>query len=162
LSDVDASAWPYVEIFTDGACSPNPGIGGWAAILVSPGHGNFTKELSGAEARTTNNRMELMGAIQGLNALKRPCRVKLVTDSQYLSEAFSAGWLENWKRKGWRTSSRQPVQNEDLWRELDRLAHVHQISWEWVRGHNAHVENERADQLAVEAREALRAQLQGS
>jgi ribonuclease HI len=150
---------PYVEIYTDGACSPNPGIGGWAAILVSPQHGNFRKEISGGDPHTTNNRMELMGAIEGLRALKVPCRVRLVTDSMYLSEAFSAGWLDKWKRKGWRTSSRKPVLNEDLWRELDRLSGIHQIEWEWVRGHNAHTENERADQLAVEAREAIRVRM---
>jgi len=150
---------PYVEIYTDGACAPNPGVGGWAAILVSPRHGNFRKEISGGEPRSTNNRMELTGAIEGLRALKRPSRVRLVTDSMYLSEAFSAGWLEKWKRRGWRTASRQPVQNEDLWRELDRLAEVHKIEWQWVRGHNAHVENDRADQLAVEAREAIRARM---
>ena len=147
---------PYVEIYTDGACSPNPGLGGWAAMLVSPAHNNHTKEISGAEADTTNNRMELTAVVQGLRALNRPCRVKVTTDSQYISRAFTEGWLENWKRKGWQTKDKKPVKNQDLWRELDHLTGVHQVEWEWVKGHAGHRMNERADRLAVEAREALR------
>ncbi|MCZ7686981.1 MAG: ribonuclease HI [Sandaracinaceae bacterium] len=119
---------------------------------MSPTHGNFRREICGAERGTTNNRMELTAAIKGLQALKRPCRVVLTTDSQYLSEAFQAGWLEKWKRNGWRTFNRKPVQNADLWQELVRLAEIHRIDWEWVRGHSNHTENERADELAVRAR----------
>jgi len=149
-------ALPYVEVYTDGACSPNPGLGGWAAILVSPAHDNHTREISGAEPDTTNNRMELTGVVEGLRALTRPCRVRVTTDSQYVSKAFTEGWLENWKRKGWKTKDKKPVKNQDLWRELDRLTGIHQVQWEWVRGHEGHPQNERADRLAVEAREALR------
>jgi ribonuclease HI len=150
---------PYVEIFTDGACSPNPGVGGWGAILVSPQHDNHTREISGAEVEATNNRMELTAAVRALAALKRPCRVKLTTDSQYLSQAFREGWLDRWKRNGWRTRDRQPVKNEDLWRELDRVASIHEVTWEWVEGHAGHPENELADRLAVAAREHLRTNL---
>lgn len=145
---------PVVQIFPDGACSPNPGVGGWAAILISPKHG-VMREISGAEAVTTNNRMELLAAIRGLEALKQPSVVELSTDSQYVQRAFTEGWLENWKRNGWRTSARKPVENADLWRELDRLSTVHQIEWKWVRGHAGHPENKRADELAVEARKRL-------
>jgi ribonuclease HI len=152
---------PFVEIYTDGACSPNPGWGGWAAILVSPHHNRSTKELTGAEQNTTNNRMELTAAIKGLQALKGPSRVRVTTDSIYLSKAFQEGWLENWKVKGWRTAARSPVQNADLWRELDRLSAVHEIEWQWVRGHASHPESVRADELAVAAREALRRQVEG-
>jgi ribonuclease HI len=150
---------PYVEVYTDGACSPNPGIGGWGAILVSPAHGNHTSEISGAEVESTNNRMELTAAVRALEALRRPCRVKLTTDSQYVSQAFREGWLERWKLNGWRTKDRKPVKNDDLWRELDRLAATHEVTWEWVEGHAGHPQNERADRLAVEARERLRADL---
>lgn len=151
---------PLVEIFTDGACSPNPGIGGWGAILISPAHNNFRRELFGAALDTTNNRMELTSAIEGLRALKRPCHVKLTTDSQYLSEAFSGGWLGKWRRNGWRTANRKPVRNADLWHELLRLVEIHKVEWVWVKGHSDHPENTRADQLAVEAREQLRNSLQ--
>ncbi|OJH33623.1 ribonuclease HI [Cystobacter ferrugineus] len=152
---------PYVEIYTDGACSPNPGWGGWAAILVSPQHNRHTKEITGAEQNTTNNRMELTAAIKGLQALKVPSRVRLTTDSTYVSKAFQEGWLENWKAKGWRTAARSPVQNADLWRELDQLSAIHEIEWQWVRGHANHPENARADELAVAAREALRRDVEG-
>ncbi len=123
---------------------------------MSPTHDGHTKEISGAEAETTNNRMELTAVVEGLRALRRPCRVKVTTDSQYISKAFTEGWLENWKRKGWKTKNRKPVKNKDLWLELDRLAGIHQVEWEWVRGHEGHPQNERADELAVQAREALR------
>lgn len=133
-----------VHIWTDGACLGNPGPGGWGALLRWNGH---ERELSGGEPGTTNNRMELMAAIQGLEALKRPCTVRLYTDSQYVQKGISE-WLANWKARGWRTAARQPVKNEDLWRRLDAAAARHTVSWHWVRGHAGHPENERADALA--------------
>ena len=150
---------PQVEIHTDGACSPNPGLGGWGAVLVSPAHGGFTRELSGGESDTTNNRMELTAAIRGLEALKRPCNVKLFTDSQYLAQAFRSGWIEGWKRNGWRTSDKKPVKNVDLWHRLDELTTHHRVEWCWVKGHAGDPQNERADALAVAAREAVAARL---
>jgi len=153
------SSLPLVHIYCDGACSPNPGLGGWGCILVSPAHGHARKELSGAEPDTTNNRMELTAALMALRALKAPCRVELFTDSKYVRNAFEEKWLEKWQRTGWKTSSRQPVQNEDLWRALVEQARVHQVRWNWVRGHSGHEENERADALAVAARLALAAKL---
>lgn len=140
-----------VEIFTDGACRGNPGPGGWGAILRFNG---TEKELFGAEPLTTNNRMELMAAISALGALKRPCRVSLTTDSKYVQQGITE-WLAGWKRKNWKTASRQPVKNVDLWQELDRLAAPHQIQWHWVKGHAGHPENERADQLANRAIDEL-------
>ena len=136
-----------VEIFTDGACRGNPGPGGWGAILRFNG---TEKELYGGEALTTNNRMEMLAAINALATLKRPCRVRLTTDSKYVLQGITE-WLAGWKRKQWKNSSRQPVKNQDLWQELDRLATPHQIDWQWVRGHTGHAENERADQLANRA-----------
>jgi len=133
-----------VEIFTDGACRGNPGPGGWAAILRYRG---VEKELSGYEPDTTNNRMEMMAAISGLEALKRPCRVRLYSDSQYLRDGITK-WIHGWKKRGWRTADKQPVKNIDLWQRLDAAAARHQVGWEWVRGHAAHPENERADALA--------------
>ncbi|MEW6313700.1 MAG: ribonuclease HI [Pseudomonadota bacterium] len=133
-----------VEIFTDGACKGNPGAGGWGALLRYDGK---EKELFGGEAHTTNNRMELMAAIRALEALKRPCRVRLHTDSQYVQQGISS-WIVNWKKRGWRTADKQPVKNADLWQELDRLATQHEVEWIWVRGHSGHDENERADTLA--------------
>jgi ribonuclease HI len=133
-----------VEIFTDGACRGNPGPGGWAAILRYRG---VEKELSGYEANTTNNRMEMMAAISGLEALKRPCRVRLYSDSQYLRDGITK-WIHGWKQRGWRTADRQPVKNIDLWQRLDTAAARHAVEWEWVRGHAGHPENERADALA--------------
>ena len=133
-----------VELFTDGACSGNPGPGGWGAILRMGGH---EKELSGGEPATTNNRMELMAAIAGLNALKQPSQVKLYTDSRYVMDGAMT-WLANWKKRGWKTADKKPVKNEDLWRALDEAMARHQIKWHWVRGHTGHVENERADALA--------------
>ncbi len=133
-----------VEIFTDGACRGNPGPGGWGALLR---HGEHEKELFGGEPLTTNNRMELMAAIVALETLKSPCRVVLTTDSQYVRQGITE-WMANWKRRGWRTASRQPVKNADLWQRLDQAAAPHEVDWRWVRGHSGHVENERADRLA--------------
>src|SRR3954470_22441722 len=147
-----------VRIYCDGACSPNPGIGGWGVVLLSDAHG-ARRELSGAEADTTNNRMELLAAIRGLESLKRPCQVEISTDSQYVHNAFKKGWLDQWQRNGWRTAEKKPVKNEDLWRRLLELGGVHELRWRWVRGHGADVENNRADALAVEARLRLAADL---
>jgi ribonuclease HI len=135
---------PHVLIYTDGACSQNPGPGGWGAILI---FGKHRKELSGGEALTTNNRMELMAAIAALEALKRPARVDLHTDSEYVRNGISQ-WLPGWKRRGWRTAANEPVKNLDLWQRLDSAQARHQVSWHWIRGHAGHAENERADELA--------------
>jgi len=143
-----------VTIFCDGACSPNPGIGGWGAVLIDERSG-VRKEISGGESETTNNRMELTAAIRALEALKRPCAVTVYTDSQYVQNAFTEGWLAKWQGNGWRTSDRKPVSNDDLWRRLIELGAVHDISWRWVRGHADNDGNNRADQLAVSAREEL-------
>lgn len=133
-----------VEIFTDGACRGNPGPGGWGALLRYRGH---EKALYGGERETTNNRMELMAAIKALESLKRPCQVRLTTDSEYVKKGIME-WLANWKRRGWKTAARKPVKNADLWRRLDEAAARHDIQWHWVRGHSGHAENERADELA--------------
>ncbi|MFD1702793.1 ribonuclease HI [Methylopila henanensis] len=133
-----------VEIFTDGACSGNPGPGGWGAILRK---GAVEKELKGGESPTTNNRMELMAAIASLEALTRPCEVVLHTDSQYLRDGVTK-WIHGWKKNGWRTADKKPVKNQDLWERLDAALKVHRIDWRWVKGHAGHPENERADQLA--------------
>jgi ribonuclease HI len=133
-----------VEIYSDGACRGNPGPGGWGVILR---YNAQEKELYGGEADTTNNRMELMAAIRALEALKRRSRVKLYTDSLYVMKGISI-WINDWKRRGWRTADKKPVKNEDLWRRLDELAAKHDIEWHWVRGHAGHPENERADRLA--------------
>lgn len=133
-----------VQIFTDGACSGNPGPGGWGALLRMKGK---EKELCGGEKETTNNRMELTAAIEALNALKRPCEVDLYTDSQYVKGGVT-GWIFNWKRNGWKTSAKKPVKNEDLWRLLDSALERHKVEWHWVKGHAGHEGNERADQLA--------------
>lgn len=133
-----------VDIYTDGACSGNPGPGGWGAILRM---GHHEKELFGGEADTTNNRMELTAVIRALEALKRPVKARIYTDSQYVQKGISE-WIHAWKRRGWKTADNKAVKNSDLWRELDRLAARHRIEWHWVRGHAGHVENERADLLA--------------
>ena len=133
-----------VHIYTDGACRGNPGPGGWGALLV---YGDKEKELYGGEPDTTNNRMELMAAIRALEALKRPCRVVLTTDSEYLRKGITE-WMANWKRRGWKTADKKPVKNRELWQRLDTAASRHRIQWDWVRGHSGHPENERADQLA--------------
>ncbi|WP_448203348.1 ribonuclease HI [Azospirillum sp. sgz302134] len=133
-----------VDIFTDGACSGNPGPGGWGAILR---YGTVEKELYGGEPATTNNRMELMAAIQALEALKRPMKVRLYTDSEYVKNGITQ-WIHGWKAKGWKTADKKPVKNEDLWRRLDAAKQQHDIEFHWVRGHAGHPENERADALA--------------
>lgn len=139
-----------VEIFTDGACKGNPGPGGWGAVIRSGAH---EKELSGGEPDTTNNRMEMMGAIAALNALKRPCHVILTTDSNYVRDGITK-WVHGWKRNGWKTADRKPVKNADLWQALVEAARPHRIEWHWVKGHAGHPENERADQLASDAAKA--------
>lgn len=133
-----------VEIFTDGACSGNPGPGGWGAILR---FGDTEKELSGGDAATTNNRMELMAAIAALEALKRPSTVTLTTDSVYVRDGISK-WVHNWKRNGWKTAAKKPVKNDDLWRRLDAAREPHEVDWRWIKGHAGHAENERCDELA--------------
>lgn len=133
-----------VEIFTDGACKGNPGIGGWGALLKYNGH---TQELFGGEKQTTNNRMELLATIRALEALKRPCNVRLHTDSQYVQKGICE-WIHSWKRRGWQTANKKPVKNADLWKQLDCLCQQHQIEWIWVRGHAGHTGNEHADALA--------------
>ncbi|HEB92811.1 MAG TPA: ribonuclease HI [Gammaproteobacteria bacterium] len=133
-----------VELFTDGACRGNPGPGGWGALLR---FGGTEKELFGGEAETTNNRMELMAAIRGLESLKQPCQVQLTTDSQYVLKGVTE-WMDNWKRRGWKTAAKKPVKNVDLWQRLDKALEPHEVEWQWVRGHTGHVENERADELA--------------
>ncbi|HZS81880.1 MAG TPA: ribonuclease HI [Stellaceae bacterium] len=135
---------PVVDIFTDGACSGNPGPGGWGAILR---YGAVEKELSGGADQTTNNRMEMMAAIAALEALKRPCRVRIHTDSQYLRDGITR-WIRAWKARGWKTAEKQPVKNLDLWQRLEAAMAPHEIEWLWVRGHSGHPENERADALA--------------
>ena len=148
-----------VDIFTDGACSGNPGIGGWGAILR---YKDIEKELSGGELETTNNRMELTAVIQALSALKSVCNISLYTDSQYVMKGVTE-WLESWKANGWRTANKkQPVKNIDLWQQLDELIKKHEIRWIWVKGHNGHAENERCDALARAEVEALRPQVQPS
>ena len=142
-----------VHIWTDGACSGNPGPGGWGAILR---YGDAEKELSGAEAATTNNRMELMAAIEALNALKKPANVKLHTDSKYVMDGVTK-WIHGWKKKGWKTADNKPVKNEDLWRALEAAANRHNVEWQWVKGHAGDPMNERADQLARDAIATLRA-----
>jgi ribonuclease HI len=136
-----------VEIFTDGACKGNPGPGGWGAVIRS---GSHEKELSGGEPLTTNNRMELLAAIRGLEALKRPCEVTLYTDSIYVRDGISK-WIHSWQKNGWRTADRKPVKNAELWQELIAAAAPHRIDWRWVKGHAGHRENERADRLACDA-----------
>ena len=136
-----------VDIFTDGACSGNPGPGGWGALLR---YGRVEKELSGGEAETTNNRMELTAAIRALDALKQPCKVDLYTDSSYVRDGITQ-WIDGWLRNGWKTASRKPVKNADLWQELERARGRHQVTWHWIKGHAGHPENERADELARNA-----------
>ena len=135
---------PLVVIYTDGACSGNPGPGGWGAVLI---YGDTERELCGGEAPTTNNRMELMGAIAALEALKRPCLVDLHTDSQYVQKGISE-WIHGWKARGWKTADKKPVKNDDLWMRLDAATKAHKIKWHWVKGHAGHELNEHADALA--------------
>ena len=143
---------PDVEIFTDGACKGNPGPGGWGAILRSNGK---ERELSGGETLTTNNRMELMAAIEALNALKRPCHVQLWTDSSYVRDGITK-WIHGWRRNGWRTADKKPVKNAELWQALVEAAAPHRVDWHWVKAHAGHPENERADALACAEAEARR------
>jgi ribonuclease HI len=143
----ESSTNSMVEVFTDGACKGNPGPGAWAAILR---FGNHEKTLAGADPDTTNNRMEIMAAIKALEALKRPCSVRIATDSKYLMLGITE-WLKGWKARNWNTSQKKPVKNEDLWKILDELNSKHRVEWIWVQGHVGHVENERADKLARQA-----------
>jgi len=133
-----------IDLFTDGACSGNPGPGGWGAILRWRGH---EKELSGGEAATTNNRMEMLAAIRGLEAIKRPARVNVHTDSQYVMKGITQ-WVKSWKARGWKTADKKPVKNEDLWKRLDAARLRHEVDWRWIKGHAGHEHNERADELA--------------
>lgn len=133
-----------VDVYTDGACKGNPGVGGWGALLQ---YGDRTRELCGGEAHTTNNRMELMAVIRALEALNRKCRIRLHTDSKYVQQGITE-WIHAWKKRGWKTADKKPVKNEDLWRQLDDLAREHEVEWLWVRGHAGHAGNERADELA--------------
>ena len=142
-----------VTIYTDGGADPNPGLGGWAAVLM---FGRHKKELSGAEPDTTNNRMELLAPINALGALSEPCAVMLHTDSEYLQKGISQ-WIAGWKRNGWKTAGKEPVKNKDLWMRLDDLTTIHQISWAWVKAHAGNAMNERCDALVHEARAAFRA-----
>jgi ribonuclease HI len=142
-----------VEIFTDGSCDTTSGRGGWAYLMRYKG---AKRVASGFEPDTTNNRMELTAAVEALVALREPCEVRIVTDSQYLKKAFTDGWLDTWQRNGWRTSSRSPVKNQDLWRRLLELTKDHEVTWAWTRGHAGHAENERVDELALEARKTGR------
>ncbi len=140
-----------VEIFTDGACKGNPGPGGWGVLMRM---GRHAKEMSGGEAETTNNRMELTAAIKALAALTEPCAVDLHSDSKYVVEGMTS-WVDGWQKRGWKTANKRPVQNEDLWRELIEVASRHEVKWNWIKAHNGHPENERADQLASAEAEAI-------
>jgi ribonuclease HI len=143
---------PEVTIYTDGGCAPNPGPGGWGALLR---FGDVEKELCGGAAASTNNQMELTAAISALSALKKPCRVTLYTDSQYLRKGITE-WLSDWKRRGWKTADKQPVKNRELWEQLEALAAIHDVTWKWVKAHAGQVENERVDRLAAAGREPYR------
>lgn len=144
---------PHVELYTDGACSGNPGPGGWAYVLIHPASGT-SRETSGAEPNTTNNRMELIAVIKGLTALKTPTRVELYSDSKYVLDGMKE-WMPAWKQRGWRTADKKPVKNQELWQQLDELISRHDIRFHWVKGHASNPMNNRCDQLAVAAREAL-------
>jgi ribonuclease HI len=143
-STAKSSAKKLVEIFTDGACSGNPGPGGWGAVLR---YGDVEKEMSGGEPATTNNRMEMMAAILAIEAVKRPCEIHLHTDSEYLRQGITT-WIHSWKARGWKTADKKPVKNVDLWQRLELAIETHDVHWHWVKGHSGHIENERADELA--------------
>jgi ribonuclease HI len=143
---------PLVEIYTDGACRGNPGPGGWAALLRM---GDKEREISGGEAPTTNNRMELVAAIRALEALKKPCRVALYTDSNYVRDGITK-WIHGWRRNGWRTADKKPVKNAELWQELFAAAEPHRVEWHWVKGHSGHPENDRVDAIACAEADARR------
>ena len=145
------------EIFTDGACRGNPGPGGWGAIFK---YQTQEKELYGSDPETTNNRMELMAAIKALEALKKPCQIKLTTDSKYVIQGITE-WLANWKKNGWKTAAKKPVKNADLWQRLEQAVQTHQIDWQWVKGHSGHPENERADELANQAIDEMQSAAKG-
>lgn len=145
-----------VTIYTDGACSGNPGPGGWGVILR---YGDTEREMSGGEANTTNNRMELTAAIEALKAMKRPCLIDLYTDSSYVKDGITS-WIKNWKRNGWRTAAKKPVKNAELWQALDSALEIHEVRWHWVKGHAGHPENERADELARAGMEPYKASRQ--
>lgn len=151
MTDTNLGSDDLIEIFTDGACSGNPGPGGWGVVMRWKGH---EKELSGAEAETTNNRMELMAAIGALESLKRGAVAEITTDSTYVRDGITK-WIHGWKKNGWKTSAKKPVKNKDLWLRLESALESHRVTWHWVRGHTGHPENERADQLATEAIEAI-------
>lgn len=145
-----------IIIYTDGGCSPNPGTGGWAAVLISPSH-NYEKKIYGGQLDSTNNRMELTAAIKAFEALKRPCEIEFHTDSKYLQQAFTKGWLDKWQANNWRTSKKQPVLNQDLWQELIALTKKHKINWYWVKGHSNNKYNEICDSLVAKARAEVEA-----
>jgi ribonuclease HI len=151
MSALPESARPHVLLYTDGACSGNPGPGGWAYILKHPASGKET-EKSGGEPETTNNRMELTAVIEGLRAINKPSRVEVYSDSQYVLNGLRE-WMEDWKKRGWKTAAKKPVKNRELWEALDELKQVHDLSFHWIKGHNEHPENERCDQLAVMQRD---------
>ena len=144
----------FVIIYTDGACSPNPGIGGWGAVLIS-NQLNLRTEISGSEVDSTNNRMEMTAAIKALEALKKPCIVEIYTDSSYVKNAFEKNWLRNWQSNGWKSKGKKAVANKDLWLQLLELSQKHEVSWHWVKGHSGDAENNRCDELAVKARKDL-------
>ena len=144
----------FVIIYTDGACSPNPGIGGWGAVLISYQH-NLRTEISGSEVDSTNNRMEMTAAIKALEALKKPCIVEIYTDSSYVKNAFEKNWLRDWQSNGWKSKGKKAVANKDLWLQLLELSQKHEVSWHWVKGHSGDAENNRCDELAVKARKDL-------
>ena len=141
-----------VELFSDGACSGNPGPGGWGIVVIADG---VAKQLSGGEEMTTNNRMELLAVINGLESLKEPCKVTITTDSKYVCDAFLKDWLSTWEKNGWKTAGKKPVKNKELWEKLLELSHKHELLWTWIKGHAGHPENERCDKLAVEARKKI-------
>lgn len=144
-----------VIIYSDGGCSPNPGKGGWAAVLISKTH-NIEKKIYGGQPDSTNNRMELTAAIKALESLKRPCSVEFYTDSQYLRKAFAENWLEKWQKNNWRTSQKKPVLNQDLWETLIALSKIHEIEWKWVKGHSNNKYNEICDQLVQKGRNEMK------